>query len=227
MICKNCGKELPDDVSFCLGCGARIEITEINVQTNNTEEDIQHCKNCGAELKRDALFCNKCGQKYDTELFDSNVVNDQSSENPDASVDENDSLIKKSTKMQIYDILSNIVPLILTLLLVHHCYNIFDFDFDWDFDEIGLFIECFIYSSSVLSLPLWFAEKIIKEIFNKTKPMESLSDIVMMIVGNIGIIIVSYIAMFVSYGLLFIMAYGIVFSVAFYIVKAIEKVVKD
>ena len=28
MICKNCGKELPDNVSFCTNCGTRVDLGE-------------------------------------------------------------------------------------------------------------------------------------------------------------------------------------------------------
>ena len=35
MICKNCGKELPDNVNFCTNCGAKVDLTEQDSVTDD------------------------------------------------------------------------------------------------------------------------------------------------------------------------------------------------
>ena len=54
--CRNCGKEISDDASYCLYCGVR--------QKNN------FCRDCGKEIPSNAVFCPHCGsrQKDDTTL---------------------------------------------------------------------------------------------------------------------------------------------------------------
>ncbi len=49
MICKNCGIDLPDNVKFCLGCGAQ------------TAPKNMFCPQCGTSLPFGAKFCKNCG----------------------------------------------------------------------------------------------------------------------------------------------------------------------
>lgn len=46
MRCSRCQHDNPDDSSFCLSCGARLQPV---------------CRSCGAALPADSRFCNKCG----------------------------------------------------------------------------------------------------------------------------------------------------------------------
>ena len=48
MKCASCGHENPEDMQFCLECGARL---------------VNGCPTCGAELLPGAKFCGKCGQR--------------------------------------------------------------------------------------------------------------------------------------------------------------------
>lgn len=55
MLCKNCGKIVPDDSKFCVDCGARIESPEVN-----TEDEFCYCTNCGNKIRKSDYMCNKC-----------------------------------------------------------------------------------------------------------------------------------------------------------------------
>ena len=48
MICKVCGKEIPDGSVFCQECGSRIAAP--------------YCINCGQPITPDVKFCPKCGR---------------------------------------------------------------------------------------------------------------------------------------------------------------------
>jgi TM2 domain-containing membrane protein YozV len=49
MYCRNCGKELPPGVEFCIGCGVR----PLNAN--------KFCQNCGAKTNPQQEVCLKCG----------------------------------------------------------------------------------------------------------------------------------------------------------------------
>ncbi|MBD5584034.1 MAG: zinc ribbon domain-containing protein [Clostridia bacterium] len=48
MICKNCGYDNPDKVTFCQNCGKRMDGKKV-------------CPSCGAQIEEDAKFCGFCG----------------------------------------------------------------------------------------------------------------------------------------------------------------------
>ena len=50
MICKECGKENPDGMSYCMSCGA--------ILGNNKK-----CEVCGNLIPEDAKHCPHCGSK--------------------------------------------------------------------------------------------------------------------------------------------------------------------
>ncbi|MBR2967702.1 MAG: zinc-ribbon domain-containing protein [Clostridia bacterium] len=54
MICKSCGKIIPDDSKFCTNCGKEIEAREEN------QEEFCYCTNCGNKIRKDDFMCNKC-----------------------------------------------------------------------------------------------------------------------------------------------------------------------
>lgn len=53
MICKHCGKELPEAANFCFYCGEKV----IKLYENKKK-----CIHCGTELTEQARFCFKCGK---------------------------------------------------------------------------------------------------------------------------------------------------------------------
>lgn len=48
MVCKNCGAENPENLTFCQQCGARLDGKKV-------------CPSCGAEIDASAKFCGVCG----------------------------------------------------------------------------------------------------------------------------------------------------------------------
>lgn len=56
MFCVNCGAEIPDEVQFCPGCGAK---------AGKLKEKTAFCRNCGEEISEDAVVCPKCGVATD------------------------------------------------------------------------------------------------------------------------------------------------------------------
>ncbi len=90
MICKKCGKRIPDESIFCEHCGVtvipaeRTDVTNVSEPVENQsvqdkkqkekgEEDNKvaykykkdgaFCIYCGAELPADAMFCHRCGSR--------------------------------------------------------------------------------------------------------------------------------------------------------------------
>jgi RNA polymerase subunit RPABC4/transcription elongation factor Spt4 len=60
LSCSNCGKELPDDAKFCLGCGSQ-------VATPDEKPIPRFCLQCGVQLSEDARFCLTCGTLVTTD----------------------------------------------------------------------------------------------------------------------------------------------------------------
>lgn len=72
MVCKRCGKDIPDNVLFCGYCGEKCE-----------EKRGVVCKVCGAELAQNMQYCHVCGTRVDkseenkkTNKEESDVVNE-------------------------------------------------------------------------------------------------------------------------------------------------------
>lgn len=55
MICKNCGKENEDGLTFCQYCGKRLDGKKI-------------CPNCGAVIDEEAKYCGVCGADTEKEV---------------------------------------------------------------------------------------------------------------------------------------------------------------
>lgn len=53
MICKNCGHENAEDLTFCQNCGKRLDGKKI-------------CSVCGAKIDEDAKFCGICGANWES-----------------------------------------------------------------------------------------------------------------------------------------------------------------
>ena len=78
MICKQCGKALPDDSMFCQYCGASfVEWTErmaIDIEAESpkkadrseptTTGSIRYCQKCGGVVDPETKICTKCGKQY-------------------------------------------------------------------------------------------------------------------------------------------------------------------
>lgn len=70
-ICPNCGAEIPAGVSFCSGCGSKVEQEQPEPKIELSKETqpelvaaaTKSCPGCGKELSEDNLFCTGCGQK--------------------------------------------------------------------------------------------------------------------------------------------------------------------
>lgn len=68
-ICKKCGSKLPDNISFCVVCGAKIESEEITYANEANMTDLEPksekmlCSVCGNEISANKKFCTKCGTK--------------------------------------------------------------------------------------------------------------------------------------------------------------------
>lgn len=60
--CTNCGEDVPNNVSFCSACGAKV-IWEETIESQQEENCICHI--CGKPISKDNLFCNHCGTKID------------------------------------------------------------------------------------------------------------------------------------------------------------------
>lgn len=54
MVCKSCGKTIPDDSVFCHFCGTKVE-------TETTTQKSRFCTSCGAQIPDGVKFCPKCG----------------------------------------------------------------------------------------------------------------------------------------------------------------------
>ncbi len=65
IICKECKKEISEDVEQCPNCGFKVKDEpkkEIEMSMNDeTKEEGFSCKKCGTLLKENQQFCPKCG----------------------------------------------------------------------------------------------------------------------------------------------------------------------
>lgn len=59
MLCKNCGKEIEENSSFCTECGQKVETDAVSKESN------KFCKRCGAQMNANSKFCTKCGSSAD------------------------------------------------------------------------------------------------------------------------------------------------------------------
>ena len=78
MICRHCGKLLPDDSLFCQYCGASLEEwTErmaIEIESESPTKaaraepaatgSIRYCQKCGGVVDPETKKCTKCGKQY-------------------------------------------------------------------------------------------------------------------------------------------------------------------
>lgn len=55
-ICKNCGRNLPDEAKFCRECGC-----EVTPEEPINEKETQFCSKCGSEMPKGTRFCPNCG----------------------------------------------------------------------------------------------------------------------------------------------------------------------
>lgn len=73
-VCSNCGTEVEPTSEFCVKCGTKLEIanlqkdnTEAEADVNNIHEVVnskpKYCAACGMEIVEDSKFCQECGAK--------------------------------------------------------------------------------------------------------------------------------------------------------------------
>jgi len=60
MICASCGRDNPDDVTYCLDCGRKLEREAAKEASAPPEERVQ-CSRCGADNPSTMNFCKRCG----------------------------------------------------------------------------------------------------------------------------------------------------------------------
>lgn len=60
MFCRNCGKEISEESTYCLYCGVR--------------QKESYCKNCGQEIPSEAVFCPCCGSKQKENTFWDSII---------------------------------------------------------------------------------------------------------------------------------------------------------
>lgn len=96
--CMNCGKQLPDDAKFCIGCGTpvREESSKRRVEQAGT---IYKCPNCGEVLESMTAICPACGYEIrnvkvvsSVQSFADKLAAIEAEEMPEA---ENNSIMKK------------------------------------------------------------------------------------------------------------------------------------
>lgn len=59
IICKNCGKEIPESMMFCDQCGMKNPVAEHIM----AQKQANTCHQCGAAIREDSAFCSRCGAK--------------------------------------------------------------------------------------------------------------------------------------------------------------------
>lgn len=60
MICASCGRDNPDDVTYCLDCGRKLSQEAAKVASSPPSEQVP-CPKCGAENPGTMNFCKRCG----------------------------------------------------------------------------------------------------------------------------------------------------------------------
>ena len=65
MFCKQCGKEIDNDASFCSFCGAKVTLRKSDSNKNARKVvfsgEVHKCPNCGEVLKAFETKCSSCG----------------------------------------------------------------------------------------------------------------------------------------------------------------------
>lgn len=59
VLCRKCGKDLPDGSQFCFKCGEPVGST---VTVSEIPTAVLGCAGCGAQLAEGAQFCSRCGK---------------------------------------------------------------------------------------------------------------------------------------------------------------------
>lgn len=59
--CPKCGTVLEPGMAFCVGCGAKAEVSESEQPVPQT----RFCTKCGQRVPQGAIFCTKCGTKQE------------------------------------------------------------------------------------------------------------------------------------------------------------------
>ena len=106
MFCINCGVEIPDNVEFCPGCGAK---------AGKLKEKTVFCRNCGEEISENAVVCPKCGAATEklnesTKTEMPNITINNTNTNTNANVNVNGTA-------RNYPVKSKMVTLILAIFL--------------------------------------------------------------------------------------------------------------
>ena len=114
MFCPNCGVEIPDNVAYCPGCGAK---------AGQMKPQVVYCRSCGAEISEKAVVCPKCGAA--TDRFNAAAAQNQ----PNIVINNNNANTNTNTNVNAgipYSPKSKVVALLLCFFLgslgVHRFY---------------------------------------------------------------------------------------------------------
>ena len=60
MFCRKCGKELTEDMGFCVNCGLAVPVVKPKDEPKQDLPKVQYCKNCGKKIDINATICMYC-----------------------------------------------------------------------------------------------------------------------------------------------------------------------